>query len=120
MIMVVHRKRAITVTSSLLTAFLCFSCAHEPLAPDVFTLTEDSAMIRVMSTKRVANLSRAIPNRRITCMVEHTTPDAVYLYLGDDEGDHTTRVGFYRVTRDGRVWMNRDETGLYERWAVIE
>ena len=77
-------------------------------------------MNQLMSTRRVASLERAIPNRHLTCMVDYTTPGVVYLSLGDDEGDHTTRVGLFRVTQDGRVWVNRDEAGLKDRWAVVE
>ena len=108
-------RRRNLFTLAALIALFCTGCAR-----DAFRLTEDSAIERLMATKRVASLERAIPNRRMVCMVDDTRPDAVYLYLGYDEGDHTTRVGFYRVTSDGRVWVNQDETGLDDRWVVVE
>jgi len=82
--------------------------------------TEDTAAQRLMGSAYVGSLLRATPSRHLMCMVEITRPDSMDLYLGDDEGDHTTRVRFCRVTRDGRVWVNRDETGLDDRWAVVE
>ncbi len=85
-----------------------------------FKLTEDTAMQRLMGSAYVAALVRAIPSRHLMCMVEITRPDSIDLYLGDDEGDHTTRVNFCRVSQDGRVWVNQDETGLDDRWAVVE
>lgn len=90
-------------------------CAHPS-----FRLTEDSALDRVMATRQVQSLREEIPSRRLMARVDDVRPEAIYVYVGDDEGDHTTRVGFYRVTPDGRVWRNRDETGLEERWEVVQ
>jgi hypothetical protein len=98
-----------------LTPLLAVGCAR-----DAFLLTGISAMDKLMSSNCAAILKRAIPNRRLICTVEYATPGAVYLYLGDDEGDHTSRIGFYRVTREGRVEVNQDETDLDHRWAVVE
>jgi hypothetical protein len=53
-----------------------------------------------MSTHHISDLQRAIPHRHLTCTVDYITPDAIYLSLSDDETDHTTRVGSYRVTSD--------------------
>ncbi len=85
-----------------------------------FKLSENAAMQRLMASKYVARLQRAIPSRHLVCRVEGRQPDEVDLYLGDDEGDHTTRVAFCRVTRDGRVWVNKDETGAEDRWGVVD
>ena len=85
-----------------------------------FELSENAATQRLMASKYVARLQRAIPNRHLVCRVEGRQPDEVDLYLGDDEGDHTTRVASCRVTGDGRVWVNKDETGAEDRWGVVE
>jgi len=53
-------------------------------------------------------------------MLDYVRPDALYLYLGDDGPDFTTRIGFYRVTPDGTVWINSDPTGLDDRWTPIQ
>jgi hypothetical protein len=72
-----------------------------------------------MSTKHVAELQRKNPTR-LTCWVEGTEADARLLYLGENHPDHTVRVGAYRVTSDGRVWVNADPTLLEAKWAVVE
>ena len=72
----------------------------------------------MMDSKYVASLNGCHPTD--ICMVDYDRADAVYLYLGDDVGDHTTRIGFYRVRRDGRAWMNQDLSGSDERWLEIE
>jgi|SRR4051794_7832157 hypothetical protein len=89
-------------------------CAH----PD-FALTEETAMDRLMRSEHARQLLREVPGRRLMCMVDEVRPGEIDLYLGDDEGTHTTRVDFCRVTADGRLWVNRDRTGLDERWEEI-
>ena len=84
-----------------------------------FRLTDEAAMARLMATKHVAELQRKIP-APLTCWVEGSQPDARQLYLGENHSDHTVRVGVYRVTADGRVWVNADPTLLDERWSIIE
>ena len=77
-------------------------------------------MNRLMETKYAISQIQRIPTRHLMCMVEGTAPDEIDLYLGDDEGDHTTRVDTCRVTRDGRVWVQRESADLEEYWALIE
>ena len=84
-----------------------------------FVLTDESAMERLMSTKHVADLRRRNP-KPLTCWVESSDPSASLLYLGENHDDHTVRIGAYRVTADGRVWVNADKTLLQERWIAIE
>jgi hypothetical protein len=84
-----------------------------------FNLSDESAMDRLMSTKHVAKLQRNSPTP-LTCRVEDVEPDARLLYLGESHADHTVRVGTYRVTSDGRVWLNADSTLLEDRWVIVE
>lgn len=100
---------------AFVAALLLAGCSEQ-----TFPFSEAAAIDRLLQTKHVAKLIQAIPERRITCRVDFAMPDAIHLYLGDDEGDHTTRIGFYRCTRDGRVWVNLDPIALEDRWAVIE
>ena len=89
-------------------------------ASQSFQLNKNSARDRLMSTAHANALARAIPSRHLICFVDSAESGAIYLYLGDDEGDHTTRIGFYRVTADGNVWLNADPTGLTVQWKVIQ
>jgi hypothetical protein len=89
-------------------------CASSP-----FQLSDESAVKQLLTTKHVAELHRHNPSPFI-CWVEGVEPNARELYLGEDHPDHTVRIGSYRVTSDGRVWINDDATGLTERWVVIK
>jgi hypothetical protein len=106
--------RTLSTTLLFITAVTLSACSTP-----TFQLTETSAMDRLLSTDHVAHLQQNIPTRHLTCMVDRTEPDAIALYLGDDEGDHTTRIGFYPITSDGRVWVNADPTGLEDRWTEV-
>jgi hypothetical protein len=88
-------------------------------AAHAFQLTDESAMVRLMATKHVAEWQRKHETPLI-CWVEGTEPDARNLYLGENHPDHTARVGAYRVTADGRVWVNADPTLLKDRWTPID
>jgi hypothetical protein len=100
----------------LLVVFTCllFGCA-----PQRFLLSDESAVSKLLTTKHVADLQRT-HEAPLTAWVESVRPDARYLYLGESHPDHTVRVGAYRVTSDGRVWMNADPTLLEDRWVAIE
>ena len=117
-----HKVAVILVLALCLSG--CGASGRPPVqtaaAPSHAELSEDAAMQRLMASKYVARLQRTIPNRHLTCRVEGHQSGAVELYLGDDEGDHTTRVDFCRVTDDGRVWVNQDRTGGDDRWVVVE
>src|SRR5687768_9003016 len=97
----------------LVTMTCLTSCA----APS-FRLSEDSAMDRLMATRHVAQLQREHVSS-LTCFVENSGADGVDLYLGENHPTHTVRVGSYRVTTDGGVWMNSDATQLEERWVRV-
>lgn len=88
-------------------------------AGPTFRLTDESAMDRLMATQHVAELQRNNPTP-LTCWVEGADPNARQMYLGENHADHTVRVGTYRVTSDGRVWVNADPTQLEEQWAIVE
>ncbi len=88
-------------------------------ASPAFRLTDESAMNRLMATRYVADLQRKNPTP-LTCWVEDSEPGARLLYLGEDHADHAVRVGAFRVTRDGRVWVNADPTRLEDRWTVVQ
>ncbi len=88
-------------------------------AAPAFELTEEAAVDRLMATRHVAGLRRENPGPLI-CFVEDAGPDAVDLYLGEDHPTHTVRVGSYRVTSDGRVWVNSDATLLEDRWVPVQ
>jgi hypothetical protein len=105
------RHRRIAVLSLLAIATGC--------AAPVLALTDESAIERLMETKHVADLQRR-NSTRLICWVEGSEPGARELYLGENHPDHTVRVGAYRVTADGRVWMNADPTLLEDRWVPIE
>jgi hypothetical protein len=85
-----------------------------------FRLTEESAIRQLLATQYVAGLKAAIPGRRLVCQSDGVTKDGMDVHLGDRGDDFVFRIGFYRVTTDGRVWMNQDGTGLEERWKIIE
>ena len=76
-------------------------------------------MQRLMTTQHVAALQRSNPTP-LTCWVEDSRPDVRQLYLGENHPDHTVRLGAYRVTADGRVWMNADPTLREDRWVGVE
>jgi hypothetical protein len=82
-------------------------------------LTDESAMSALMQTKHVAALQRQNPTRFV-CWVESADSTSRYLYLGENHPDHTVRVGSYRVTSDGRVWVNSDLTYLEDQWVFVE
>ncbi len=84
-----------------------------------FRLTDESAMRKLMATKHVAQIEQRDPSP-IICFVESEEPGEIDLSLGEDHPDHTVRIGAYRVTSDGRVWMNSDPTLLEERWVQVE
>jgi hypothetical protein len=84
-----------------------------------FVLTDDSAMHALLATEYVEDLQARNPSR-LACFVEAATPGARYVYLGEDHDDHTVRLRACRVTADGRVWVNADETLLEDRWVLIE
>jgi hypothetical protein len=108
---------------SLLLAILPLGCAAS--RPDRtttpgFVLSDDAALDRLMATRHVADLRSRLPIK-LTCWVEASAPDERRLYLGEEHGDHTVRLGAYRVTADGRVWVNADPTFLLEdQWAEVE
>jgi hypothetical protein len=97
----------------------CTSTSQQSSPPVPFKLSEESAVDRLMATQLVARLEKAIPHRHLICMVEGRTSDEIDLYLGDDEGDHTTRIGAYRVTGDGRVWAATLNTPGEYIWVAI-
>lgn len=76
-------------------------------------------MQKLMNTRYVANLQKQIPAKFI-CFVEDSTDTERDLYLGEDHDDHTVRLRACRVTADGRVWVNADETLLEDRWVTID
>jgi hypothetical protein len=100
-------------------AFVALWLAVSGCAAPRFVLTDQSALHRLMATEHVASFSRRIPAPLI-CWVEGTEPNARFLYLGEDHPTYTVRVGAYRVTSDGRVWVNADDTYLTERWYVVK
>ncbi len=88
-------------------------------AAPTFKLSDESAIEKLMGTRHVAELQRENPTP-LTCWVEDSEPDARQLYLGEDHQDHTVRAGTYRVTADGRVWLNADPALPEDAWTVIE
>ena len=88
-------------------------------ASPAFKLSDESAVNRLLATRHVANLQRNNPTP-LACWVEGAEPDARLLYLGENHSDHTVRVGAYRVTADGRAWVNADPTLFEDKWRVIE
>jgi hypothetical protein len=76
-------------------------------------------MDKLMQTRYVADLQTRIP-AHLVCFVEDSTATERDLYLGENQPDHTVRLRACRVTSDGRVWVNADETLLEDRWIVIE
>ena len=84
-----------------------------------FVLSDDAATDRLLATHHVAALARTIPAPLI-CFVEGHSAGATELYLGEDHPDHTVRLGAYRVTADGRVWVNADPTLLDDRWMPVD
>ena len=101
-------------TFTVALAFYLSGCASHR-----FVLSDWSAMKQVMSTRHVAELQRRNPTR-FTCWIEGSEGDARQVYLGENHPDHTVRVGAYRVTSDGRVWVNSDPTLLEENWVVVD
>jgi hypothetical protein len=75
-------------------------------------------MQKLIATTHVAGL-RANNSTPLICWVEVTEADALELSLGEDHPDHTARIGAYRVTSDGRVWVNEDQTMMKERWCRL-
>src|SRR5579872_590214 len=82
-----------------------------------FKLTDDSAMDRLMSSRRVAALQKENPTQLI-CWIEDTKPGERDLYLGEDHPEHTVRMGTFRVTADGRVW-EQDIIDPEAPWVVV-
>jgi hypothetical protein len=88
-------------------------------AAPAFKLSDESARVRLMETEYVSELQRKNPTQ-LVCWIEGTEPGARDLYLGENHPDHTVRVGAFRVTADGRVWINSDRTLLEDQWAPIK
>jgi hypothetical protein len=107
-----------SVVGSGRAALLGLVCLLTGCAAPPFALTDESAMDALMVTRHVAELQQR-HSMPLTCRIEGTDPDARRLYLGESHSDHTVRVGAYRVTSDGRVWVNTDPTLLEDRWAMI-
>jgi hypothetical protein len=80
--------------------------------------SETAAMDALLRTEYVRDLS--VPGRRLVCRIDYTYKEEIYVYLGDWGQDFDFRIGFFKVSSDGSVWRNFDETGLDDRWKKIK
>ncbi len=92
-------------------------CRTKPVEP-AFTLSDTSALEAASSTKFVMDLVARYPNTIL--MIEGKTATERSIYLGFDEGTHTTRHSALRVDRGGVVYRNLDETLAEDRWGILE
>lgn len=99
----------------LVGATVLAACA--PARQNNFTLTNDAAVKKVLATRHVTELDKKtdVP---LASWVEGRDAEAVYVYVGESHPDHYVRVGVFRVTKDGRVWVNRDPM-LSEEWRLV-
>ena len=83
-----------------------------------FVLDDDSAYSKAWNTQYVRDLASKYPN--VYIRVEGR--DSMYrqLYLGFDEGTHTTRYDTLKVDKNGVVYRNEDRTQADEIWVVID
>ena len=103
-------------------AFILFLSAFLSLAvcadTEDFDLTESSALSRVTSTAYVNRLAEKYPN--IHLHTERVEKDRIDIYLGFNEGTHTTRHSSLMVDKYGKVYRNTDETLATEKWEEIK
>ena len=69
--------------------------------PHNFILNEENAVEQVLKTNYYKDLSKEYSNIRM--FVQDKNNQYIYIYLGFNEGTHTTRKSFVRVSLDGTV-----------------
>ena len=89
-------KKTLILTILTLATMSCRSDRHEHV------LTYDFAFNRVAQTQLVQGLSRQYTN--LMMMEDGIDADGVQVYLGFNEGTHTTRHSTLLVKKDGSVW----------------
>jgi hypothetical protein len=83
-----------------------------------FVLTDASATDKVLATKYWNDLERQY-SAPLVCWVVAVKPDARELYIGTNRANQIARIRDFRVTADGRVWVNSDSTLRSEEWVVV-
>ena len=84
-----------------------------------FVLSDDSALRSVAATKLVIALKKKYPNT-IFFIEDGSSENDRMIYLGFDEGTHTTRHSFLRVDDHGVVYENKDLTFDEIKWVVLK
>lgn len=105
----------IFIVISLFILVGCASC----LKKNAFVLSDDTALKVAIDTKYVINLTKKYPNTKIFIEEGNSKIDR-YVYIGFDEGTHTTRYASLRVDAQGVVYKNSDPTLLTEKWVVLK
>ena len=74
----------------------------------------NTALKRVWRTELARSLRRK--HRNTIIYVEGASADGVHVYLGFDEGTHTTRHSSLRVRPDGTLWRQFTRPDLEIDW----
>jgi hypothetical protein len=82
-----------------------------------FYLNEDTAAQQLMATEYVKSILRK--GGAVTCGTELIQLNYVQLYLNEAHFDRSVPLGRFRVTSDGRVWMDDGPTPDDFHWVLI-
>jgi len=85
---------------------------------NLFVLSDDSAVMQAQRTQYVQDLILKYPN--VLIWVEKSDKISKQLYLGFDEGTHTTRYQTLKVDESGAVYRNKDRTQVNEVWILLK
>jgi len=108
----------------LLLSVICGGCRQQSVAPADPpaslgpATSSDAALGRVWKTEFARRLRRKYPNTVI--YVEGREADGVHVYLGFDEGTHTTRHSSLCVRSDGTVWREFTRPDLKLEWRPVK
>ena len=83
-----------------------------------FVLSDNTALMQVQRTQYVQDLILKYPN--VLMRVEESDAKFRILYLGFDEGTHTTRYQTLKVDKNGVVYRNEDITQVNEVWVPLK
>jgi len=90
----------------------------DPPASPARATASNPALERVWETEFARGLRRKYPNTII--YVEGDDADGVHVYLGFDEGPHTTRHSSLCVRGDGTVWREVTRPDLELEWRPVK
>jgi hypothetical protein len=83
-----------------------------------FILNDENAVEQVTKTNYYIDLSKEYPN--VILFVDDKRSHYIYIYLGFNEGTHTTRKAFVRVSSDARVQYSEIPPAVESDWVNMQ